>query len=41
MGEALKYAENMGENLVMEYMSEADMDWRDVNIDMSRRYNGR
>jgi N-methylhydantoinase A/oxoprolinase/acetone carboxylase beta subunit len=35
-GEALKYAENMGENLVMEYMREADMDWSDVKIDMSR-----
>lgn len=35
-GEALKYAENMGESLIMDYMKEADMDWNDVRIDMSR-----
>jgi N-methylhydantoinase A/oxoprolinase/acetone carboxylase beta subunit len=35
-GEALKYAENMGESLIMDYMREADMDWSDVKIDMSR-----
>jgi N-methylhydantoinase A/oxoprolinase/acetone carboxylase beta subunit len=35
-GEALKYAENMGESLIMDYMREADMDWNDVKIDMSR-----
>ncbi len=35
-GEALKYAEHVGENLVMDYMREADMDWNDVRIDMSR-----
>lgn len=35
-GEALKYAEHVGENLIMDYMREADMDWNDVRIDMSR-----
>ncbi len=35
-GEALEYAEHIGENLVMDYMREADMDWNDVRIDMSR-----
>ncbi len=35
-GEAVKYAEHIGENLVMDYMREADMDWNDVRIDMSR-----
>jgi N-methylhydantoinase A/oxoprolinase/acetone carboxylase beta subunit len=34
--EALEYAENIGERLVMDYMREAEMDWNDVRIDMSR-----